>query len=248
MAVGPLSVPPAPGLPPAHGLLPAPLSVITAPCCAPPVVTTTEFAGPADVNSPARAELLEDRMLLAVTGVLVGSELTVFADGGEDLTVLHNTTTGNLEVQLGDGSTATSIPDVDASTLTVLNVFTEAGDNGIDRTTLAATLIGNSGFNAINGLTRGPGNRIFGFSQNPQPQLLDVDPVNATASVIAALNPAPPSTPEGDLACDLTTDTVFMTPPDRLSERSVPPAYRCRATRRSSILEPAPPGSARGRG
>lgn len=103
-----------------------------------------------------------------------------------------------------------SIIDDDATFRLVATEFSSGDIYEIDRTTAAATLIGSSGRTAFNGLTRGQGSQIFGFNQQPVPQLLDVDPVNATATIIAPLTPSPGFSPEGDLAYDLTTDLIYM--------------------------------------
>ena len=79
----------------------------------------------------------------------------------------------------------------------------------VDPTTGATTLIGDTGLGSFHGLTRGPGSQIFGINQAGNLQLLDVDPLNATATVIGALNPQPTNTVEGDLAYDLSTDIIY---------------------------------------
>ena len=103
-----------------------------------------------------------------------------------------------------------SIIDDDPTFRLVGTQFNSGDIFEIDRTTAASTLIGSSGFSNFNGLTRGPGTQIFGFNQSPVNQLLSVDPIAATATVIAPLMPSPGFAPEGDLAYDLTTDLIYM--------------------------------------
>ena len=76
-------------------------------------------------------QTLESRTLLTTTGVLVGTELSVFADGGDDIVVQHDSTTGNVIV-LANGSRATGVPSVASASITALNVITGDGDNVID--------------------------------------------------------------------------------------------------------------------
>lgn len=81
-------------------------------------------------NQPRRnrrdVEQLENRTLLTISGVLLGSELTVFVDDGADVAIQRDSTTGDVQVVSG-GSPATTVPTVQANTITQLVV--RAGDD-----------------------------------------------------------------------------------------------------------------------
>ncbi len=88
---------------------------------------------------PTMAETLEDKTLLAVSGVLVGTELSVFADQADDLRIQRDVNTGNVEVVITNtGVSADTIPAVQTTAVTRLNVFTSSGDNDIDLSTILA--------------------------------------------------------------------------------------------------------------
>ena len=89
------------------------------------------------------AETLERRTLLTTAGVLINStELSIFADGGDSVTVQRNATSGDVEVLDANMQPVAGIPSVQASTLTVLNVFTDGGDNAIDVSALTTSEFG----------------------------------------------------------------------------------------------------------
>jgi Ca2+-binding RTX toxin-like protein len=71
-------------------------------------------------------EQLEQRTYLTVSGILVGTELTVFVDDGDDISIQNDATTGNVQV-LSNGTPATTIPTVQSNVLTGLRV--RAGDD-----------------------------------------------------------------------------------------------------------------------
>ena len=54
------------------------------------------------------AEQLEDRTLLSVTGVRVGTDLSVFVDEGNDITVQNDPATGNVQV-IANGSVVSRV-------------------------------------------------------------------------------------------------------------------------------------------
>jgi len=84
------------------------------------------------------AEQLENRTLLSVTGVRVDTELSIFVDEGDDVTVQNDVTTGNVQVT-ANGSVVNTIPAIQSSTLTALNVFAGDDDNDIDLSGLTLT-------------------------------------------------------------------------------------------------------------
>jgi len=81
---------------------------------------------------------LENRTLLAVAGVRVGTELSIFVDEGDDITVQNDVATGNVQVT-ANGSVVNTIPAIQSSTLTALNVFAGDDDNDIDLSGLTLT-------------------------------------------------------------------------------------------------------------
>jgi Ca2+-binding RTX toxin-like protein len=81
---------------------------------------------------------LEPRTLLTTTGVLVGTELSVFVDDGDDIIVQTDATTGRVVV-LANGSPATGVPSVAANSITGLNVIAGNDDNDIDVSAVLAT-------------------------------------------------------------------------------------------------------------
>ena len=92
------------------------------------------------VNSRRRlqSEHLEKRTLLTVTGIAIGTELTVFVDSINDITVQRNTTTDNIEI-LENGVPAPSVPLLNADTLTGLHFLGGDQDNSIDVSALTTT-------------------------------------------------------------------------------------------------------------
>ena len=78
-------------------------------------------------------EQLESRTLLTVSGVLLGTELTVFVDDGADVVISRDATTGDVQV-LSGGVPASTVPSVQSTAITQLTV--RAGDdaNVIDLT------------------------------------------------------------------------------------------------------------------
>ena len=75
-------------------------------------------------------ETLENRTLLTTVGVLIGgTQLSVFVDDGDSATVQRNATTGNVEVLDANMQPYGSIPSVQASQLTSLNIFADDSEN-----------------------------------------------------------------------------------------------------------------------
>lgn len=97
-------------------------------------------------NIQQQAESLENRTLLTTVGVLVGgTQLSVFVDDGDSATVQRNVTTGNVEVLDANGQPYDSIPDVQASQITDLNIFADDGDN-----TLSVAPVTSAEFSMLN--------------------------------------------------------------------------------------------------
>ncbi len=84
------------------------------------------------------SEDLEKRTLLTVTGVAVGTELTVFVDSINAITVQRNSATDNIEI-LENGTPSPSVPLLDAGTLTGLHFLGGDQDNVINLTALTTT-------------------------------------------------------------------------------------------------------------
>lgn len=77
-------------------------------------------------------ESLERRTLLTTVGILTGpTELTIFVDDGDAATVQRNVTTGNVEVLDENGQAYGSIPSIQASQLTSLNIFADDAENAL---------------------------------------------------------------------------------------------------------------------
>ncbi|MBI1314584.1 hypothetical protein GC176_25100 [bacterium] len=85
-----------------------------------------------------QAEHLEKRTLLTVTGVAIGTELTVFVDSINAITVQRNTATDNIEI-LENGSPVPTVPLLNADTLTGLHFLGGDQDNSITLTALTTT-------------------------------------------------------------------------------------------------------------
>ena len=78
-------------------------------------------------------ESLEQRTLLTIIGVPISpTELTIFADDGDSVTVQRNSTSGEVEVLDATMQPVAAIPTFQASTLTALNIFAGDADNTID--------------------------------------------------------------------------------------------------------------------
>ena len=78
-------------------------------------------------------ESLEQRTLLTIIGVPISpTELTIFADDGDSVTVQRNSTSGEVEVLDATMQPVAAIPTFQASTLTALNIFAGDADNSID--------------------------------------------------------------------------------------------------------------------
>ena len=91
-------------------------------------------------NSLQRTEALEQRTLLTTAGVLIaGDQLSIFADDGDSVTVQRNATSGNVEVLDANLQPVLAIPSIQASSLTVLNVFCGDADNTIDVSRVTAS-------------------------------------------------------------------------------------------------------------
>lgn len=88
-------------------------------------------------------EQLEQRTYLTVSGVLLGTELTVFVDDGADIIVQRDAATGDVQV-LSGGTPAATIPSVQADLITQLRV--RAGD---DANTINLSSITTTGFPAL---------------------------------------------------------------------------------------------------
>lgn len=80
-----------------------------------------------------QTEMLERRTLLTTSGVIInGTELSIFADDGDSVTVQRNATSGDVEVLDANMQPVQTIPSIQANTVTVLNVFSDDADNVID--------------------------------------------------------------------------------------------------------------------
>ena len=90
-----------------------------------------------------KAQQLEQRTLLTLNGVLVGTDLSLFVDEGDDITVQNDTATGNVSVTV-NGTPASTVPAVQSSTLTSLNIIAGDDDNTIDVSAVTA-----ADFNAL---------------------------------------------------------------------------------------------------
>lgn len=91
-------------------------------------------------TSLQRTEALEQRTLLTTAGVLIaGDQLSIFADDGDSVTVQRNATSGNVEVLDANLQPVLAIPSIQASSLTVLNVFSGDADNTIDVSRVTAS-------------------------------------------------------------------------------------------------------------
>lgn len=84
-----------------------------------------------------RTEPLEQRTLLSVNAVLIGTDLSVFVDEGDDVTVQNDAASGNVQV-LVNGTTDTSIPSIQSNVLTSLSIFASNDDNVINVSAVAA--------------------------------------------------------------------------------------------------------------
>ena len=84
-------------------------------------------------RSVNHTEMLERRTLLTTAGVLINAtELSIFADDGDSVTVQRNATSGDVEVLDANLQPVLTIPTIQANTVTVLNVFSGDADNTID--------------------------------------------------------------------------------------------------------------------
>ena len=91
------------------------------------------------LNAQQTTESLERRTLLTTVGILINStELTVFADDGDDVTVQRNVTTGDVEVLDAALQPVAAVPAIQASTLTSLSIFAGDADNTIDVSALTS--------------------------------------------------------------------------------------------------------------
>lgn len=98
---------------------------------------------PTSLQLPQTTEKLEDRTLLSVSGVLVGTELSVFADQGDDIRIQRDTNTGNVEVLITNtGVVADTVPAIQTTAVTRINVFTGSDNNVIDLTALNVSEFG----------------------------------------------------------------------------------------------------------
>ncbi|MGZ0172770.1 MAG: beta strand repeat-containing protein [Planctomycetales bacterium] len=91
------------------------------------------------------SESLEKRTLLTTVGILTGpTDLTIFVDDGDSATVQRNSTTGNVEVLDASMQPYQSIPSIQASLLTSLNIFADDADN-----TLSVAPVNSSEFSSL---------------------------------------------------------------------------------------------------
>lgn len=90
-------------------------------------------------NPLQRAESLEQRTLLTTAGVLINmTELSIFADDGDSVTVQRNATSGDLEVLDAAMQPVLAIPSIQANAVTVLNIFAGDADNSINVSALTS--------------------------------------------------------------------------------------------------------------
>jgi Ca2+-binding RTX toxin-like protein len=83
--------------------------------------------------------------LLTTVGILTGpTDLTIFVDDGDSATVQRNSTTGNVEVLDANMQPYQSIPSIQASLLTSLNIFADDADN-----TLSVAPVNSSEFSSL---------------------------------------------------------------------------------------------------
>ena len=99
------------------------------------VASTQTRRRPARLARRLQPEQLEKRTLLTVTGIAAGTELTVFVDSINDITVQRNASTDAIEI-LENGTPAPSVPLLNAETLTALHFLGGDQDNSIDLTAL----------------------------------------------------------------------------------------------------------------
>lgn len=108
--------------------------------------------------------MLERRTLLTTAGVLINAtELSIFADDGDSVTVQRNATSGEVEVLDVNLLPVLTIPQIQANAVTVLNVFSGDADNTID-----VSRVTTSEFTALTSITieAGDGNdTIIGSDQ-----------------------------------------------------------------------------------
>lgn len=83
-------------------------------------------------NVQGNIEKLEKRTLLTTAGVIINTtELSIFADDGDSVTVQRNATSGDVEVLDANMQPVATIPSIQASDVTVLNIFAGDADNAI---------------------------------------------------------------------------------------------------------------------
>jgi Ca2+-binding RTX toxin-like protein len=107
-----------------------------------------------------RTERLEDRTLLTVSGVLRGTDLSLFVDQGDDVTVQNDMATGEVQV-LVNNAPATSIPSVQSSMLTSLSIFASNDDNTIDVSGITAVEFTSLALNGSIVIEAGDGNDLI---------------------------------------------------------------------------------------
>ena len=76
-------------------------------------------------------ETLEQRTYLTTSGILVGTELTLFADDGDNIAVQADVTTGTVVV-LANGTPSSTVPSVQASAISGLRVRSGDESTSID--------------------------------------------------------------------------------------------------------------------
>ncbi len=89
------------------------------------------------VGRPA-IESLEHRTLLTVTSILNGTELRVFSDEGESLTVSRETSTGNTSVT-ANNAPVSGFSVISATALTDLQIITGSDNDTVDLSQLTLT-------------------------------------------------------------------------------------------------------------
>lgn len=111
------------------------------------------------------AEALEQRELLTVTGVLIGTELSIYLDGNDTVAVRRGAT-GNIEL-LGNNVVVNSVPSIAATSISRLLIDGSDSDNTIDVSQLTTAqfpaLIGIT-ISGGNGTDRITGSNAFGES------------------------------------------------------------------------------------
>ena len=92
-------------------------------------------------NEPA--ETLEDRSLLSVSAFFIGGQLSASSDGSDNITIRPTPLNPNLIQVLANGTPVSSLPTIQANTVSSIVVTGGDGPNTIDLSLLtSATQIG----------------------------------------------------------------------------------------------------------